>query len=223
MNSGASVNALAGEFGALKLVRSHTSIPTPCHINLICTPESSYLLTSRLQGKKAGICLDGCSDDDTATMVEDLRHYVTQLRAIKKRVNSEYAITNAIGEACLDYRISDREVGPFANEQAFNEFLRLGVEPELVHGGGHEIVFTHGDLNMRNILVKDGRISGIVDWENAGWYPEYWEYIKCRWGVRRNQRWLGIVSKVFESFENFKNYEEEMDIERQLWDLAPPL
>lgn len=38
-------------------------------------------------------------------------------------------------------------------------------------------VFTHGDLTPRNIMVdRAGRITGIVDWENAGWYPDYWEY-----------------------------------------------
>lgn len=25
---------------------------------------------------------------------------------------------------------------------------------------------------------EEGRITGIVDWEEAGWYPEYWEYVK---------------------------------------------
>ena len=48
-------------------------------------------------------------------------------------------------------------------------------------------VFTHGDVAPRNILVrhvdgddgeKSGRveISALLDWENAGWYPYYWEY-----------------------------------------------
>jgi aminoglycoside phosphotransferase (APT) family kinase protein len=29
-------------------------------------------------------------------------------------------------------------------------------------------VWHHGDLDVRNWLVKDGRISGVVDWESAG-------------------------------------------------------
>lgn len=41
----------------------------------------------------------------------------------------------------------------------------------------HAITFTHGDLHFSNILVGgDGHISGIIDWEFAGWYPVYWEY-----------------------------------------------
>lgn len=38
-------------------------------------------------------------------------------------------------------------------------------------------LFTHGDVAPRNIMVDEScRIAGIIDWELAGWYPEYWEY-----------------------------------------------
>jgi len=45
---------------------------------------------------------------------------------------------------------------------------------------GHPPVFTHTDIQKKNIIVKritadDFKIS-LVDWECAGWYPSYWEY-----------------------------------------------
>jgi hypothetical protein len=44
-------------------------------------------------------------------------------------------------------------------------------------------VFTHGDLHQGNIIVDRGeddlwQIAGIVDWENSGFYPAYWEAVK---------------------------------------------
>ena len=48
--------------------------------------------------------------------------------------------------------------------------------------GETEPKFTHADLQRKNIIIKDlssptrFRVS-IVDWELAGWYPEYWEYV----------------------------------------------
>lgn len=36
----------------------------------------------------------------------------------------------------------------------------------------------HCDLAPRNIIVNDGIIAGIIDWEMAGWLPEYWEYFQ---------------------------------------------
>jgi aminoglycoside phosphotransferase (APT) family kinase protein len=41
---------------------------------------------------------------------------------------------------------------------------------------------THGDLHPRNIIVDDKndvRITGVIDWEKGGGYPEYWEYLKA--------------------------------------------
>ena len=42
----------------------------------------------------------------------------------------------------------------------------------------HRIVLTHCDISPRNIIVRYGKIKGLIDWEDAGWYPEYWEYVK---------------------------------------------
>ncbi len=49
-------------------------------------------------------------------------------------------------------------------------------------------VFTHAGISPRNIML-DGHyhITGIMDWEWAGWYPDYWEYANimrpaCRCG-----------------------------------------
>ncbi|OQE28227.1 hypothetical protein PENFLA_c005G10800 [Penicillium flavigenum] len=33
------------------------------------------------------------------------------------------------------------------------------------------------DIAPRNILVdEENNATGVIDWEYAGWYPEYWEY-----------------------------------------------
>ena len=46
--------------------------------------------------------------------------------------------------------------------------------------------FAHGDLNPKNTMIiiflgkQDGSvsISGIIDWEMGGWYPEYWDALR---------------------------------------------
>lgn len=54
--------------------------------------------------------------------------------------------------------------------------------------GSYKSVFTHADLHPQNILVREDVtgageeqqrryvVSAVVDWESAGWYPDYWEY-----------------------------------------------
>lgn len=85
------------------------------------------------------------------------------------------------------------------------------------HAIPHAIVFTHGDLNPRNILAENGKITGIVDWENAGFFPEYWEHTKMHYTVRSLIRWLaGVVDQVFEG------YRDELRVENMLSGLASP-
>ena len=47
-----------------------------------------------------------------------------------------------------------------------------------------KIVFSHGDLRPANIVVKsdqqgDYSVSGVLDWEMGGFYPDYWESVKA--------------------------------------------
>ena len=36
--------------------------------------------------------------------------------------------------------------------------------------GSSDIRFCHMDLHQENIMVKNGALSGIIDWEFSGWY-----------------------------------------------------
>lgn len=95
--------------------------------------------------------------------------------------------------------------GPFDNQTEINngilERLRQSESPhyvKLLEGminsilHGHCTVFTHGDLQPKNIMVdrvgshEDGsrifKIS-LIDWEIAGWYPEYWEFCSSNYVV----------------------------------------
>ncbi|KAE9389141.1 hypothetical protein BT96DRAFT_1025163 [Gymnopus androsaceus JB14] len=57
------------------------------------------------------------------------------------------------------------------------------------------IVFTHGDINQ-NLLIdvkddgpKDVQITALVDWEQAGWRPAYWEKLKIRYQSGVGPQW----------------------------------
>lgn len=57
---------------------------------------------------------------------------------------------------------------------------------------GCAIDFTHGDLHRSNIIIsaqEPYRVLAIVDWEQAGWLPEYWEARKALYTVYRSEEW----------------------------------
>lgn len=136
--------------------------------------HDAYLTTSRVPGMSLSECQDILSEKDGADFVTQMQGYVAQIRSIPKIINPEYDICNTLGEACRDPRIRDAEsAGPFVDEVAFSQVLRNPDDPSR---RGHKILFTHADLNTRNMLGDrviwpDGtsawKVTGIVDWENS--------------------------------------------------------
>ncbi|KAG6033691.1 hypothetical protein E4U19_006273 [Claviceps sp. Clav32 group G5] len=215
--------SLANEFAALQLVRRHTNIHVPSALDLVSDSKDSYLLTTTVRGMPLGQCIDTLSHEEVTTLVGDLQNCLSELRTIPKEVAPKYAITNVLGTACYDGRLITGSVydaargdyfGPFVDEDDFNNTLRCIPLPDVVHSSGHEIVLTHGDLNMRNIMMHNGRLSGILDWETCGWFPNYWEYTKAHFITMPHRRWFKIVDAVFKKLGNF---EAELAVESQIW------
>ncbi|KAE8309635.1 kinase-like domain-containing protein [Aspergillus transmontanensis] len=184
----------------LHLVEQSTSIPAPRGIDVLDTPRFSYLLMTRVPGRPIGQILDTMTDEE--------------LREISNKA-TEFQICNSEGGGILDWRIPDsqRDELRFKTETEFNKYLtdpfweEIRRRAAISHDIRHKITFTHGDLNPRNILAENGKITGIVDWENAGWFPEYWEYTKAH---------SNVVDRVFEG------YRDELVVENMLSDPLGP-
>ena len=219
--------ALVNEQAALQLVHQHTRIPVPRPLDLVSDARTSYLLMTRAPGKRLGAYIDILNEDEAALLARDLQQWLTELRAIPWHdATAPPPISGTLGGPLHDHRVNMGTPsveytdfkGPFATEDEFNTSLQMpGAIPGLTHSSGHRIVFTHGDLNMRNVLMHNGRLSGIVDWENAGWCPEYWDLTKAFFITKLNRRWLRIVD---DAFRPLGDYRREMAIERQFWDFC---
>jgi Ser/Thr protein kinase RdoA (MazF antagonist) len=65
-------------------------------------------------------------------------------------------------------------------------------------------VFTHGDLRPANIIVTAAnpvKIVAIVDWEQAGWYPDYWEQCKAKFTAGHDEDWYAWIDVFLEPHE----------------------
>ena len=58
---------------------------------------------------------------------------------------------------------------------------RLPPHVVAAHARAHPLVFTHGDLMPRNVLVRGTAVAALLDWDAAGWFPAHWEYRQARW------------------------------------------
>ncbi|CAG7935300.1 unnamed protein product [Penicillium nalgiovense] len=212
------------EAHALSMVEKFTQIPAPKPIDVLETPNASSLLMTQVPGSPIGQLLDAITDKQVENVVFDLKRYIAQMRAIPNQV-SKFQICNSTGGKILDWRIPDSQSGElrFETEVDFHNFLTRKMTGDTrrraakLHAVSHAIVFTHGDLYPRNILAENGKITGIVDWENAGFFLGYWEYTKMHYTVRHVIRWLAdVVDQVFEGYRN------ELRVENMLSDLASP-
>ncbi|KMP02503.1 hypothetical protein CISG_10332 [Coccidioides immitis RMSCC 3703] len=68
------------------------------------------------------------------------------------------------------------------------------------------IKFTHGDLHRSNIIVKltpQPHVVGIIDWEQSGWLPEYWEERKAIFTTFQWKEWASTyLPKILQSYKN---------------------
>ena len=62
------------------------------------------------------------------------------------------------------------------------------------------ILFAHSDLRPQNIIVKDGKVAAIIDWERSGWYPEYWEYAKALLVWHWQSDWTDYLVQILQPY-----------------------
>ncbi|PNY29641.1 Uncharacterized protein TCAP_00442 [Tolypocladium capitatum] len=63
------------------------------------------------------------------------------------------------------------------------------------------LFLSHGELCPRNVIVNKGEIVAIIGWDCAGWYPEWWDYVKffeARTAIE-NQDWYEYASEIFDA------------------------
>lgn len=64
----------------------------------------------------------------------------------------------------------------------------------------HKVYFTHGDVSSSNILVRDGKVVSLVDWEMAGWFPEYWAYTTSMNVNRFDKFWKEEIPQFLQAY-----------------------
>lgn len=207
------------EAATMRFIAENTSIPVP-----------QVFDAWTLKGGGASILMEWIEGADTLErrwpsmskeqkirVAHQLRVYVDELRTLAQPQKIQGRIGPLDGAPCWDERLKSQPCGPFPSERDFNQFrLNLldgfrweenalksirAIEENLRED--HRILFTHGDLGVRNVLVnRRGEVVAIIDWEMSGWMPEYWEYIKAVHGRWEDEEWLsyaGIIAPPYDT------------------------
>jgi aminoglycoside phosphotransferase len=201
------------EVEALTFAASHTSIPVPSVLASYPAGDCHCIVMQNIPGVPLSQAWDSLSSGDRVVIQRELRGYIQDLR----HVMAERWIGSVGKTPCRDLIFRcylEGNKGPFSSEFDFNSAIvdtldLLGdfpVDKQLLRQTftrrqPHRIVFTHGDINPDNIMIHNGHVSGIIDWEQAGFYPEYWEYCKTLVSSRLNKDWsLDFVDAIMDPY-----------------------
>ena len=157
-----------------------------------------------IPGRRLDGIWQGLTGVEKREVVEELWGMVRELRALKVPegiAGGEMVVGSAeTGGPVRDGALTTLDaVGPFKTITSFHETLRgnssLAEFEHLFRSTNHnkntnhdhdtaprsalyKTVFTHADLCPRNLIRGDDGKLYIIDWEFAGWWPGYWEYVK---------------------------------------------
>ncbi|OQD71391.1 hypothetical protein PENPOL_c001G05003 [Penicillium polonicum] len=193
------------EAPTLRFIAENTTIPVPkVHDVRLENDKVVGIVMDYMPGKPLDEVWDTLSPSQKQSIAEQLRGYISQLRNLKGNyIGAIDRGTVSMGKWGPIYG------GPFDSEQEFNQWilndlssglsapLRYYAEHALTDG--HEIVFTHSDFSPRNILVDENsvyQVTAILDWEFAGWYPEWWEYFRAYKNFHRGKDWSDYLCYI---------------------------
>ncbi|KAI1084874.1 kinase-like domain-containing protein [Whalleya microplaca] len=210
---------------AMQFVAQNTSIPVPKLYCAFVFKGRTYTVMKKIEGDMVGRGWENRTEESRKRILGQIRDMLDQLRSLNPPEGE--GIASAEGEAFCDWRLPSKPLwGPFTTIRDFHEALINGINldvncqnvpPDLAElvtfyrQPFGKPVFSHGDLSKQNILVKGDSVVGIIDWETAGWLPNYWEYT-CTRGVLP---WYAFSQEEVDQFLLPMHHELGMDMIRR--------
>ncbi|KLJ07850.1 hypothetical protein EMPG_16680 [Blastomyces silverae] len=180
-----------------------------------------FLYMELIHGQTMEKAWDSMSSKDRAQVCSELQTCISNLRWLRQDPQDPF-IGNIMREHMYDRALHHQfmaEAGPFQSVKDFHDWFiflcrrpmtdphSIPIEPfrsELPDNAA--ITFTHGDLHRSNIILSESeprRIVAIVDWEQSGWMPEYWEARKAHftsaWKSEWATKYLPMILQQYES------------------------
>ncbi|KAF7793918.1 hypothetical protein EIP86_005040 [Pleurotus ostreatoroseus] len=187
-------------------VARYTTIPVPRLHDVFTWQGRTYIVMDYVKGVTLRNIWPRLSQQERRNAIQQLQGYIEQLRSLPPPDPDR--VQGIDRKSCYDLRMRG-EYGPYDSVDAFHEAWGYKYIPdkypkhreifEKVAGRSWRIMLAHGDLGPHNILWRDGKIVAIIDWEFAGWLPEYWDYTRSWKSITpygSGQEWWDMLQEV---------------------------
>ncbi|KAL4782700.1 kinase-like domain-containing protein [Aspergillus varians] len=193
---GPSIPAL--EVPNIQFVQEQTSIPVPTVVDSWDEDGHALIVMRRVPGKPLS--------EDWPTLHNRKREY----RKANRRVYCNFLIMNG--------KPGNKLHGPLATDEELWEEMEQG----LIENGVPEAArirlrksippskpytFTHGDLASVNMMVENGSLTDIIDWEMSGFFPVWWEYASTSVGQgEEDWDWKDLLRKYIPDYSDVREF-----------------
>ena len=168
----------------LRFIHKHTTIPVPEVFDSYDTDDGGHcIVMARVPGITLQQAVPDLSDESKSRILTELIGYIRQLRRLQGA-----SVSSASGSPTGMNIFGSHLKEVLTSPSQFHDFITSKVYPEIPKDyvsylrsrldDNSCLLFTHGDLVAQNIFIENGKISGIIGWGWAGYYPEHWEFVK---------------------------------------------
>ncbi|GLA42223.1 hypothetical protein AnigIFM63309_010551 [Aspergillus niger] len=181
-------NLPTSEVPNIQFVQEQTSIPVPTVIESWTEREHTLILMRRIPGEPLSNVWSKLTIDEKNKIAKQTAEYLQQLRALQSN-KIQCLGGRPVFSNFLFKNEGSNEVprGPFASDDELWAEMERGLNEKIPEAARVRLrqcmpsampyTFTHGDLTNVNIMVENGELTGIIDWETAGYFPVWWEYV----------------------------------------------
>jgi len=172
-------------------------LPVPEVVFFEKAKKIEFLLLSGVKGEVS----------HTSTTKEEKRRNITILaEGLKKihSINPENCPINNNPDKLLELarrRLEKGKIDPnkFDKRWADKSPEEIFEEMEKIKPKKYDLVFSHGDYCLPNVLVKDNHLSGIIDWPYGGINDRYFDLAAVTWSIGYNygEEWIELFFKEY--------------------------
>ncbi|KAE8377371.1 kinase-like protein [Aspergillus bertholletiae] len=190
----------------MKFVAANSKVPVPKVHDHFIDPETQkrYIIMDYIPGADLQKFAPSLLKDQKKTISKRIREALDELRCIPSQRYFGNLNRTPYYEGILS--TLDHDPSRSGSSPHYVRLLRERIQRTL---RGHKIVFTHADLQPRNVMVEqrgvceDGSLDyqiTLIDWNLAGGYPEYRDYCNSTVYCQGKLEWLELVPDIFEEY-----------------------
>lgn len=193
VGSGDAAKDLRAEAARLEWIGDRLPVPKPLYVG---ETAETFLLLTAIPGRPSHECLDALGPRAVVELFATALRAVHGIPTVDCPFDHVYDREIAAAEQRLDHGVVDKE----AFEQATGDQPDVVLEWLKSHGDLlTDMVFTHGDYALPNLLVNGGQVSGLLDWGIAGVADRHRDFMSAELTLRRNvgDTWAPLFYEIY--------------------------